>query len=219
VARLDREGFLIHIHALGDGAVRAALDAFALAAQANGPRDRRHQIAHIGVVDPADVPRFAALGVTANFTPRWFAADDPASGPTESALGPERSRWIMPVASIAAHNGRITAGSDWPSTPMSPLAGIQWAITHRPLDGHLPTRLRDQRLALASALAAYTRDAAWAMRADALAGTIAVGKSADLAVLDGDPFKIPPAQYRRIRVLLTLVGGKPVYRDPGFAWR
>ena len=209
VRRLDQEGFLIHMHVMGDLAVRAGLDAIARAQAANGPRDRRHQLAHIGVADAADIPRFGELGVVANFTPLWAQADDPAFAATRIALGPERSRRMHPIASIAAGGGRITAGSDWTSTSMNPLDSIQAAVTRS--DG--------QRVSLAAILAAYTRDAAWAVREDTTDGTLAAGKAADLIVLDRNLFKLAPSALNKAHVLVTLLEGAPVYRDPSFTWR
>ena len=218
VKRLDAEGFLIHFHAMGDAAVRTALDALEKAAQANGAKDRRDQIAHDGVVDPADIPRFGKLGVTANFSSIWFQADDAAYAPTLAALGPQRSRWMYPIASIAKAGGRLTAGSDWPQESMSPLDFIQYAVTRQPLDGSKPSLQPEQRITLAQAIAAYTKDAAWAVREDKLDGTIATGKAADLVVLDHNLFKMDVMSIHKTHVLLTLLDGKPVYRDPNFAW-
>lgn len=218
VRRLDAEGFLIHMHAMGDRAVRDGLDAIALAIQANGARDRRHQIAHVGVADPSDLERFGELGVAANFQPIWFPADDPAAAPDEAVLGPERSRWIYPMAGVAAGGGRLIASSDWPSPSMNPLDSIQIAVTRRPLDGHLPAREPRECISLAAILAAYTKDAAWGAREDMLDGTIETGKAADLIVLDRNLFKVDVMTLHKARVLLTLLDGRPVYRDRHFAW-
>jgi predicted amidohydrolase YtcJ len=216
VRRLDQAGFLIHMHAMGDRAVRAGLDALEGAVRANGPRERRDQIAHVGVADPADIPRFARLGIAANVSPMWFQADDPAAAGTDAALGPTRARWIMPVASIAAAGAAITAGSDWPSTSMNPLDGIEAAVTRQPLGGGKPARQPQERMSLAAILAAYTRTAAWAAREDGIDGTITAGKAADLIVLDRNLFRVPVASIHEARVLLTLLGGRPVWRDPSF---
>jgi predicted amidohydrolase YtcJ len=218
VRRLDQTGFLIHMHAMGDGAVRAGLDAIEGAMRANGPRERRDQIAHVGVADPADIPRFGKLGVAANFSPMWFQADDPAAAGTDRALGPMRARWIMPIASVAAGGAKITAGSDWPSTSMNPLDGIEVAVTRQPLGGGKPARQPEQRVSLAAILAAYTRTAAWAVREDGIDGTVAAGKHADLIVLDRNLFRVDVSSLHKTRVLLTLLDGAPVWRDPGFPW-
>lgn len=218
VKRLDAESFLIHFHAMGDAAVRAALDTLEKAAQANGAKDRRHQIAHDGVVDPTDIPRFGKLGVAANFSSIWFQADDAAYAPTLAALGPERFRWMYPIASIAKAGGRLTGGSDWPQESMSPLDFIQYAVTRQPLDGSKPPLQPEQRITLAQAIAAYTKDAAWAVREDELDGTLESGKAADLVVLDQNLFKIDVLSIHKTHVLLTLLDGKPVYRDQNFTW-
>jgi predicted amidohydrolase YtcJ len=201
VRRLDAEGFLIHMHAMGDRAVRAGLDAIEAAEAANGARDRRHQLAHVGVASPEDIPRFGKLGVTANYTPIWAQPKDEAFAPTQAALGAERARFMYPFGSIVKAGGRVVASSDWPSPSMNPFEAMEVAVT------------RDrERLTLAQILAAYTKDAAWVAREET--GTIAVGKAADLIVLDRNLFKTKA--LGKTRVLLTLLDGEPVYRAAGF---
>jgi len=207
VQRLDAEGFLIHMHAMGDGAVRAGLDAVEHAAAANGPRDRRHQIAHLGTVDAADIPRFGRLGVAANFSPLWAMPSDPDFAATKVTLGPERAGRMYPIAGIAAGGAKVTVGSDWTSTSMNPLDSIQAAVTRR-----------EQRMTLAAMLASYTKVSAWAAREDGIDGTLEPGKDADLIVLSRDLFKTQPGDIAKVRVLLTLLDGEPVYRDASFSW-
>jgi predicted amidohydrolase YtcJ len=207
VRRLDSEGFLIHMHAMGDGAVREGLDAIERAMSENGPRDRRHQIAHLGTVDAADIARFGRLGVAANFTPLWALPSDPDFAATLKALGAERAARMYPIASVAAAGGRVTAGSDWMSTPMNPLLSIRAAMMRQ-----------GQRMTLAAMLGAYTKVSAWAAREDDIDGSLEPGKAADLVVLDRDLFKTRPARLSRVRVLLTLLDGVPVYRDRSFSW-
>lgn len=216
VRRLDAAGFLIHMHAMGDRAVRTGLDSIARAIAANGSRDRRHQIAHVGMADPADIPRFGRLGVSANLQPMWFQADDPAMASTEAVLGPARARLIYPAASIAAHGGRLVLSSDWPATSANPLDGIQAAVTRQPLDGGKPAKRPEERIDLATALAGYTRNAAWVVREDGVDGAIEVGKAADLVVLDRNLFRTATGALHKARVLLTLLDGRPAYRDPHF---
>jgi predicted amidohydrolase YtcJ len=212
VRRLDEEDFLIHMHAMGDAAVRAGLDALAEAMAANGSRDRRPQLAHLGLVDVADIPRFARLGVTANIQPLWFQSGDAAAGETDSALGPLRVRWNFPVVSLLKAGARIVAGSDWPGPTMSPLDGIEYAMTRQPLGGGALPRQPGQRISLAAILAAYTRDAAWAAREDAIDGVIAPGMHADLVVLERNLFAVDAHEIHTVRVRLTLLDGKMVYR-------
>ena len=122
------------------------------------------------------------------------------------------------MASIAAAGGRIIASSDWPSPSMNPLDAIQVAVTRRPLDGSKPAQQPEERLGLPAILAAYTIEAAWAAREEEIDGSITIGKAADLAVLDGNLFETDPGKWHDVRVLLTLLDGERVYRDPGFAW-
>ena len=218
VRRLDAEGFLVHMHAMGDRAVRAGLDAIERAMRANPARDRRHQLAHIGVAHPDDIPRFARLGVGANFTPHWAHADDAAMAPIVAALGNARARWIHPIASIANAGATITGSSDWPSDAMNPLVGIQVAVTRQPLDSSKAAVQPEERITLEAAITAYTRNAAWGAREEALNGTISRGKAADLVVFEENLFEVPIRNLHKVRVVLTLLEGEPVYRDPRFPW-
>ena len=209
---------MIHMHAMGDGAVRAGLDAIERAIAANGARDRRHQLAHVALADPADVPRFAALGVAADFSPLWAQAGDPVMPATRAVLGPERAQRLYPIGSIARAGVRVLGSSDWPQPSMNPLDGIQVAVTRQPLDGSAPPLEPGQRVDLATMLAGYTREAAWAAREDGVDGAIAVGKAADLVVLDRNLFELDSAGIHEARVLLTLLDGAPVYRDASLQW-
>jgi len=218
VRRLDADGFMVHMHAMGDRAVRSGLDAIERATAANGAKDRRHQIAHIELADTADLPRFAALDVSANLSPGWFSPDDPDMEPSEKALGPERAALMYPAASIASHGGRLVMSSDWPATALNPLENIQIAVTRQPLDGGKPAKRPGERLDLAAALTAYVNDAAYVAREDGVDGTLETGKAADLIVLDRDLFKVSPLSIHKARVLLTLLDGEPVYRDRRQPW-
>jgi hypothetical protein len=218
VRRLDAAGFQLHLHAMGDGAVHAGLDALARAARANGPRDRRHQIAHLGLVDASDLGRFKALGVTANVQPQWAQADDPALAGITQALGARRSARLYPIGSLRAAGARLVIGSDWPSTALNPLESIQVALTRQPLTGDKPTFGVQQRIDLQAVLAALTRDAAWVAGEAATTGSIEVGKAADLVVLERNLFEVEVARLHQVRVLLTLLDGEAVWRDPDLAW-
>jgi len=218
VRRLDEERFLIHIHVMGDAAVRTGLDAFEAAIQANGTDDRRHQLAHVALADPDDTARFGAIQVAANFSPGWFRDDDPDMAATKTALGPKRAAWLYPVARIAESGGRIVMSSDWPATAMNPLDGIEAAVTRRPFIAAKGKRW-SQSINLDLALKAYTFNAAWVVRDDMDNGSLEIGKQADLIVLERNLFKIPARSIHKTRVLLTLLDGEPVYRDKRLPWR
>jgi predicted amidohydrolase YtcJ len=214
---LDKDSFQIHVHAIGDRGVRMTLDALEAARAANGARDARHHIAHLELIDPADIPRFRRLGVIANFQPFWANGDKYITELTEPALGPARSRWIYPIASVAASGAVVAFGSDWSVSSMNPLDGIEVAITHRePSRGPGAPWLPEERITLPDAIAGYTIGGAYLDFQEHETGSLEVGKSADLIVLDKNLFEIPPSQIHEVKVLTTLLEGKEVFRAPGF---
>ena len=209
---LDKEGFQIHVHAIGDRAIRDALDAVEAAQKTNGARDARHHLAHIELIDPADIPRFRRLGVIANFQPFWANGDKYLTELTEPKLGPERSRWLYPIGSVVAAGAVVAFGSDWSVSSMNPLDGIEVAVTRRqPPEGPGPAWLPEERIALPEAIAGYTIRAAYLDFSEKETGSIEPGKSADLIVLDRNLFEIPPSQIHEAKVLLTLLEGREVY--------
>jgi len=213
VTALDAAGFQVHMHALGDRGVRQALDAVEAARKANGPADRRHQIAHIQVVHPDDVPRFAAVGATANIQALWACAEPQMTELTIPYLGEERATWQYPFASIARAGGRLALGSDWPVSSPDPLQ-IMHVATTRTEPGSGPDVepfLPDERLSLRQAIHAYTMGSAHANHHDDVTGSIEVGKLADLVVLDRDLFAPDAGPLTDARVTMTLVGGEQVY--------
>jgi hypothetical protein len=215
VTALDTAGFDLHFHAWGDAAVRQALDALEHAIWANPAWDRRHQIAHLALVHPDDLARFAALGVVADVQPLWAHLD----GEREleiRALGSERGGRLSPVRSLIDAGARVVAGSDWISESMNPLVAIQYALTRRSLDRPGPAWIPEERASLEQMIEAYTINGAWLARQEGETGSIEVGKAADLVVLDRNLFEIDPMEIARARVLLTLLEGKEVHRDPGF---
>jgi predicted amidohydrolase YtcJ len=216
VAALDRERFQVHVHAIGDRAVRMALDAFEKARAANR-RDARHQIAHLELIDPRDVPRFQGLGVIADFQPLW-AFDDPyITKLTVPVLGEERSRWLYPIGSVARSGAVLACGSDWDVTTMNVPAAIQIAVTRRdPGAGEGPAWLPEHLADLPTMLACYTINGAYTNFEEADNGSIEAGKAADLVVLDRNLFTIPKHEIAKAKVLLTLLEGREVYRDPAF---
>jgi len=213
---LDKEGFQIHVHAIGDRAIRDTFDAFEAARRANGPRDSRHHIAHIELFDPADIPRFRKLGVIANFQPLWANGDRWITELTEPKLGPERSRWLYPIESVIASGGEYAFGSDWSVSSLNPLDGIEVAVTRCEPEKTRPAWIPEEKISLPDAIAGYTIRAAYLDFSEKDTGSIEVGKAADLIVLDRNLFEIPPSQIHEAKVLLTLLDGKEVYRATEF---
>jgi hypothetical protein len=219
VARLVENGFNVHVHAIGDRAVRMTLDALEAARPKQGERALRPQIAHLEVVDPGDIPRFRSLGVIANFQALWAYADDYIVDLTWPALGPERSRWIYPIGSLARSGAVLAFGSDWSVSSPNPLEAIEVALTRQGLtEPKRPPMVAEEAIDLPTALAAYTIGSAYALGQEAETGSVEVGKAADLAVLSTNLFSIPAARIHEQKVLLTLLAGEPVYRSPEISW-
>ena len=209
VARLDAEGFQVHVHGIGDRGVREALDAF----EGTNP-ERRHHIAHLQLIHPDDVRRFGALGVAANVQSLWACLDDQMSDLTIPFLGEERARWQYPFGDLHRAGARLVAGSDWPVSTPDPLAAIhvavnRWALGEEGPAGSEPF-LPEQAIDLETAFAAYTSGSAWVNHRDE-AGTIEVGQVADLVVLDRDPFAGDPGGIAAARVVSTWVDGVSVF--------
>ena len=211
VTQLDAAGFQVHVHAIGDRAVREALDAFEAAWTANGDSDLRHHIAHLQVIHPDDVDRFASLGVAANLQALWAVYEPQMVDLTIPFLGPERASWQYPFGALARSGARLAAGSDWPVSSPDPLAAIHVAVNRR-APGDPDAFLPEQALDLTAALAAYTSGSAWLNHADDT-GRIVAGALADLVVLDRDPFAAPPDEIAAARVRATYVEGECVFGD------
>jgi predicted amidohydrolase YtcJ len=218
---LDAEGFQVHVHAIGDRAVRMALDAFEAARAANGVTGNRHHVAHIQVVHPEDVPRFGALGVTANAQPLWAAYEPQMSELTIPFIGPERTSWQYPFRSLLRSGATMAFGSDWPVSSPNPLWEIHVAVNREEpadypyADAPEGPFLPHERLGLPEAIAAATIGSAYVNHQDDVTGSIEVGKLADLVVLDRDPFEHPPSEIADARVELTFVEGEKVFEAPG----
>ena len=215
VTALDAEGFQVHVHAIGDRAVREALDAFEAAREANGASPHRHHIAHLQVVHPDDVPRFARLGVAANIQALWAHLDEQMVDLTIPFLGETRSRWQYPFGALARSGAHLAAGSDWPVTTPDPLQAIhvavnRWAYGEPGRAGSEPF-LPEQALSITEAFTAYTSGSAFTNHLDAT-GTLRPGAPADVAVLDRDPFTGDPGEIAAARVTRTYVDGVEVYR-------
>jgi predicted amidohydrolase YtcJ len=219
VTHLDAEGFQVHFHAIGERAVREALDALEAAGAANGRWGGRHHIAHIQVIHPYDLPRFAALDVVANAQPLWACADGQMTNLTIPFLGPERSTWQYPFASLRRAGARLAFGSDWPVSTPNPLFEMEVAVRRVPPDKRdIEPFLPDERLDLETALDAFTIGSAYVNHHDNQTGSIEVGKLADIAVLDRNLFEIEDGKLGDAKVLLTLVEGEPVFVSDEVAW-
>jgi predicted amidohydrolase YtcJ len=210
VARLSAEDFQVHVHAIGDRAAREALDAFASAERP----DLRHHIAHLQVVHPDDVPRFATLGVGANIQALWACLDDQMVDLTLPFLGEPRATWQYPFGDLHRTGARLVAGSDWPVSTPDPLAAIHTAVnrlTHGAdgREGQEPF-LPEQAISLEAAFAAYTSGSAWVNHRDD-SGVLEPGAAADLVVLDRDPFTDDPGAIGATKVVSTWVDGVPVF--------
>jgi predicted amidohydrolase YtcJ len=218
VVAADRAGLQVYLHAIGDRGVRMALDAHEAARKANGPRDRRGRIEHIETIDPADYPRFQALGVIASMQPLHANPDPNNSDVWARAIGPERAGRGFAWASIQRAGGRLVFGSDWPVVTSDVLRGVYCAVTRRTRDGQPPGGwLPEQAVTLEQALRHYTIDGAYGAFEERERGTLAAGKWADLVVLSNDLFRVPPEDILKTKVLMTMVGGRVVFRDEG--WR
>jgi predicted amidohydrolase YtcJ len=185
VVALDRAGLQVHMHAIGDAAVRSALDAVEAARRVNRPSDLRHHIAHIQLIHPDDLPRFAAVGATGTIQPIWACHEPIMDERTIPFLGSERTSWQYPFASLLRNGARLAAGSDWPVTSANPLLEIEVAVT-RVASEHRDASplLADERISLDAALAAFTIGSAYVSHLDGVTGSIEVGKLADLVLLD-----------------------------------
>jgi predicted amidohydrolase YtcJ len=210
----DAAGLHVLVHAIGDRAIATQLDVFARVAREHGARDRRFRIEHAQHVAPADLPRFARLGVIASMQP-YHAIDDGRWA--ERVIGPERIRTTYAFRSLLDAGARLAFGSDWFVAPPSPLEGIYAAVTRRTLDDRHPGGwVPEQRIGVEEALRAYTAGAAYAEFAEGDKGTLERGKLADFVLLDRDLTRIAPETIREARVLLTVVGGRVVHeRGPG----
>jgi predicted amidohydrolase YtcJ len=214
VTRLDAEGFQVHVHAIGDRAVREALDAFEASVAVNGRGDGRHHIAHIQFVHPDDVARFRRLGVVANAQPYWACHESQMDDLTIPFVG-EAASWQYPFQDLRRAGAALAMGSDWPVSTPNPLLEMEVAVNRispdtRDLEPFLP----DQRMDLPAALDAFTRGSAFVNHLDEMTGSIQVGNKADLVVIDRDLFAPDAGRIGDAEVVLTLVEGEAVFAGP-----
>lgn len=211
VTRFDAADLQVHMHAIGDLAVRQGLDAIEAARTINGPRDNRHHIAHLQLIHAQDLPRFAALDVTANFQAFWAWPDEFITELNLPVVGEARVQRMYPMASVQRAGGRLVGGSDWNVSTANPLDAIEAALRRQNPDAaEGPILNESERVDLATMLEAYTRNAAWLMKHEDRVGSLQVGKRADIVVLDRNLFDLPVSAINEARVLLTLLDGQPL---------
>jgi len=217
VAELDAHGIQVFSHAIGDRAIRLALDAYEKAQTTNHTTDRRHRIEHIEDAAASDLSRFGKLGVIASFQPLHAYPDANDSKLWAGHVGPERAQRGWAWRSVKKSGGILAFGSDWPIVTQNPWAGVQTAVTRQTVEGEPEGGwLPNERLSVAEAIRGYTIDAAFAGHREQAEGSLEAGKLADLIVLSQDLFKIEPSEIGKTEVLLTMVGGRVVYESA--AW-
>ncbi len=218
VTEADAAGIDVHIHAIGDGTVRLALDAIEAAILVNPARDRRHTIAHLQFVDDADLARFGELGVIAQFSANWLSADPSSVDTAIARCGPERQRKMYRPRAVLDGGATVTFGTDWPAagwfSTYKPLDSIQVAVTRRLIGSPEAPVLEptDQKLDLHQALHANTLAAAQQLRLDHLAGSLQTGKRADLVVLGDNLFDLPAQCIAATTVDMTMMNGRFTHR-------
>jgi predicted amidohydrolase YtcJ len=211
VTELDALGFQVHFHALGDRAVRNALNAIEAARQANRGSAIRHHLAHLQVIHPDDIPRFAALGATANIQPLWATNEAQMTELTIPFLGETRAAWQYPFAALAKTGAHIAGGSDWPVSSPDPLLGMHVAVNRSTPDNATRPFLPEQAISLRTALAAYTAGSARINGLENTVGLITAGHDADLAIVDADLAAIPDSDICQASVRQTWVRGELAY--------
>ena len=204
-----RAGLQVMVHAIGDRAIRLQLDIFDRVREEQHPADARFRIEHAQHIAPADLARFAGIGVIASMQP-YHAIDDGRWA--DKVIGPERAKTTYAFRSLLDLHARLAFGSDWDVAPPAPLEGIYAAVTRRTLDDKHPDGwVPQQKITVEEALRAYTSDAAYAEFAEKRKGTLEAGKLADFVLLDRDLTRIPAPEIRNVRVLATVVGGEMVF--------
>ncbi|MFJ9202419.1 amidohydrolase [Streptomyces flaveolus] len=212
LSRLDARGFQCFVHATGDRGIRTVLDAVARARGTNGPRDARHQVVHVECCDPADVPRFAELGVVACMQPRHCAPE--IAGPGQDwarNVGPARWHKAWPMRSLHRAGATLAFSSDWNVAEMDPMVGLYTAVTRRPLNGG-EAWIPEETVDIETAVHAYTMGSAYANFLENERGSLTVGKFADLVVLSRDVLTADPAAIPGTVCDLVMVGGEVVHR-------
>jgi len=205
----DKANLHVIVHAIGDRAINLQLNIFERVERENGPRDRRFRIEHAQHIAPADIPRFAQLGVIPSMQP-YHAIDDGRWA--EKVIGPERAKTTYAFRSLRDAGARLAFGSDWFVAPATPLEGIYAAVTRRTLDDKHPDGwVPEQKITVEDALRAYTTGGAYASFREHEIGSLGVGKLADIVIIDRDLTQIPPETIRDAKIDYTIVGGRIVF--------
>ena len=214
----DAARFQIHVHAIGDGAVRAALDGLEAARLVNGPWPSLHQIAHVQCIDPADVPRFRQLGAMANIQTLWARHEPSVTDVALPMVGQERGKWVYAFRSLIDAGAHYAISSDWGVSTLNPFQIMETAITRQPpgRHGEHPVFLPEQRMTREECVRGYTQSAAQAAWRDQDTGSLSVGKYADLIILDRNIFTCDVYDIGDTEVLLTILGGREVHRARSF---
>jgi hypothetical protein len=213
---LDKRGYQIFTHSIGDRGIRLSLDAYQQALKVNGTKDARHRVEHIEDPDPSDIPRFGRLGVIASMQPLHAYPNADVLDVWARNVGPQRAQHAWPWHSIAASGGRLAFGSDWPVVTINPWQGIQNLLTRKTVEGNPPGGWFPQEcITLEQAIAGYTMGAAYAGKREKTEGSLEVGKLGDLIVVSQNLFDIPARNVAKTEVLYTVLGGKMVYKAEG----
>jgi predicted amidohydrolase YtcJ len=214
VAELDKRGLQLFTHAIGDYGVRTALDAYENAEKVNRTSDRRPRVEHIETITLADIPRFSKLGVIASMQPLHADPVTNLLNVWARNAGPDRSSRGFAWHSIAAADGKLAFGSDWPVVTLDPWEGLQLAVTRQTTERKPEGGFHsEQRITLAEAIAGYTLGAAFAGRREKTEGSLEPGKVADLIVISQNVFEIDPHKIADTKVVTTMVGGRVVYQS------
>ena len=216
ITSADKADLQIHIHAIGDAALRMSLDALELAQKQNGKRDSRHLITHLHIVDRSDITRMAKLNVIGVPQPFWHAKGDYFRDIEARYLGYARAEKAYPMQSLARAGIRLASASDYPvQVPSPPLLGIQMGVTRCEAGETDPKEILDPQecMSLADMLASFTINGAYANFLEQETGSIEAGKLADLVVLEDNLFKIPVTEIADVKVLMTIFEGKIIYQD------
>ena len=215
IAALDAAGWQVHVHAIGDRAVRSALDACEAARRRRPSGDNRHTITHLELVDPSDFRRFRRLGVLASMQLQWAEQDSYTVDALKPYIGARRWRYTYPAGSLEEAGARLCGGSDWPVDPLLPFRQIEMAVNRTAdevYEGYRRPLFAQEGLSLRRSLTMHTRNGAYQLHREHLSGQIRAGLAADLIVLDRDVLGVPLRRVSKTNVTLTMVGGRVVHR-------